>query len=110
MLSIPEIDRVSVAFGDIKHMPKYDALPKEFQDWQYNPHCKAVGSWFYSGAKPIQGGIKLGDDVYKAKPGVDAGKALAAIKAVLGSWEPKHEHKIAACGYMLSEWFEKSTA
>lgn len=107
MLAIPEMNRADIAFGNVKHMPKYEKLPEEFQDWHYNPHCKAVSKWFYSGAKPFTGGIQLGDDTYMAKPGVDAGKALAAIRAVLGSFEPKHEHKIAACGYMLSEWFEK---
>src|ERR1700761_6249799 len=104
MLAIPTIDKVSVVFGDIKHMPRFSTLPEKFQnDWHYEPHCKAVGKWFYSGAKPIKDGIQLGDEVYKAKPGVDAPKALAAIRAVLGSFEPKHEHKMAACGYMLSE-------
>lgn len=46
-------------------------------------------------------------DLLTAKPGVDAHKALRAIKAVLGSYEPKHEHKEAACAFMLSEWFDK---
>lgn len=108
MLAIPEITRADVAFGNIKHMPRYDSLPEEFQDWHRQPYCKAVSSWFYRGAKSYTGGIELDGVNYKAKPGVDAGKALAAIKAVLGSFEPKHEHKIAACGYMLSEWFDKA--
>jgi hypothetical protein len=108
MLAIPEITRVDMAFGNIKHMPKFETLPEPFKDWFYNPYCNDVGSWFYKGAEGIPNGIKLNGTVYTAKPGVEAGKALAAIKAVLGSFEPKHEHKIAACGYMLSEWFDKS--
>lgn len=83
-------------------------LPESFREgWQYNEYCRAVSSWFYKGAKAYPNGIVLGDHVFVAKTEVDAGKALAAIEAVLGSFEPKHEHKIAACGYMLSEWFEK---
>lgn len=110
MLAIPEVDRVSLAFGNIKHMPKYDTLPAAFQDWHYEPHCEAISYWFYRGAKACPNGIELNGTKYIAKEGVDAAKALAAIKAVMASWEPKHEHKIAACGYMLAEWFEKSAS
>jgi hypothetical protein len=108
MLAIPDIDRASMAFGNIKHMPKYETLPEAFQDWHYEPHCRAISDWFYSGAKACPNGIEMKGTKYIAKDGVEAGKALAAIKAVMASWEPKHEHKIAACGYMLSEWFQKA--
>jgi hypothetical protein len=40
------------------------------------------------------------------REGVDKHKALAAIKAIIGSFAPKHEHKTSGCGYLLSEWFE----
>jgi hypothetical protein len=40
------------------------------------------------------------------KEGIDAGKALRHIKVCLGSWEPKHEHKIAGVAYLFSSWFE----
>lgn len=108
MLAIPEITRVDMAFGNIKHMPKYDTLPEQFKDWRRNEHCEAASSWFYQGAKSSANGIEIDGQKYTAKPGVEAGKALAAIKAILGSFEPKHEHKIAACGFMLSEWFDKA--
>lgn len=108
MLQIPELDGPSVIFGNIKHMPKYNTLPEEFQDWhRQRPHCEAISQWFAKGAKLIPPDtIEIEGARFKAKSGVDPEKALRAIKAVLGSWEPKHEHKIAACGYMLSEWFE----
>jgi len=41
------------------------------------------------------------------KDGVDVKKAMRALKAALGSFEPKHEHKMAAVGYMLSQWFDR---
>lgn len=107
MLAVPAITAVDIAFGNIAHMPKYAELPEQFQDWHNEAHCRAVNSWFMKGAKAVKGGIELDGVTYKAKPDVEAVKALAAIRAVLASWEPKHEHKIAACGYMLSEWFEK---
>ena len=114
MLKVPEnLTRADVAFGNIQHMPKFDALPKEYQErWHdhSHPYCGAVSKWFYSGAKGHPNGIEIGGVKFTAKPGVDPAQALAAVKSVLGSFEPKHEHKIAACGYMLSEWFDREEA
>ena len=108
MLAIPELTAADVAFGNIKHMPNYATLPAEFKRYDGNDYCKAVSSWFFNGAKKFTDGITIGDMTFKAKPGVDANKALSAIRAVLGSFEPKHEHKEAACAFMLSEWFDKT--
>jgi hypothetical protein len=110
MMEIPELTAADVAFGGIKHMPKYDTLPADFKRHNGNDYCKAVSSWFFSGAKASPNGLTIEGQTFTAKPGVDATKALRAIKAVLGSFEPKHEHKEAACAFMLSEWFEKSPA
>lgn len=110
MLTVPHISDASLAFGDIKHMPKHSTLPEAFQDWRSEPHCRAISGWFYRGAKASANGITIDDVTYRAKPSVDANNALRAIKAVLGSFEPKHEHKIAACGYMLSQWFDAKPA
>jgi hypothetical protein len=41
------------------------------------------------------------------REGVDPEKAFRAIKATLGSFAPKHQHKEAAVAYMLSCWFAK---
>ena len=99
MLAIPQIDGIDAVFGNIKHMPKYESLPEEFKDRYNNRHCEFVSKWFFSGVD------KEGMKRIVAKEGVERGKALAAIGAVLASFEPKHEHKIGACGFMLSEWF-----
>lgn len=110
MLKVPEgLTRADIAFGNIDHMPKYSTLPEEFQR-ERSPFCNAVQSWFFRGAKGSPAGIEIDGVTYTAKPGVDAAQALAAIKSVLSSFEPKHEHKIAACGYMLSEWFDRKEA
>lgn len=37
--------------------------------------------------------------------GVDKGVALAQIQCCLGSFEPKHEHKIAGVNYLFSLFF-----
>lgn len=109
MLSIPELTGADIAFGNIKHMPKQEQLPEDFRkNWHSdsNKYCKAVSSWFYSGAKRAGDGIEIDGVTFRPKPGVDGDKALRAIKAALGSFEPSHEHKIGGCGYMLSEWFD----
>jgi hypothetical protein len=109
MLPVPDLDRASMVFGDIKHMPKFDTLPEEFRR-ERSLFCKSAESWFFRGAAPHANGINIEGVAFTAKPGVDAGKALRAIKSVLSSWEPKHEHKIAACGFMLSQWFDREPA
>lgn len=105
MLPIPDLDKVSVVFGDVKHMPKYEDIPEQFTR-HHGPFVEAVSTWFFSGAKREGNMLIVKDRRFVAKPGVDASKALRAIQAVLGSFAPKHEHKEAACAYMLSEWFE----
>lgn len=108
MLAIPEISRVDIAFGNIKHMPKYETLPDDFKRHNGNDYCRAVSKWFFSGASGTSDAFVIADMKFTPKAGVDGRKALAAIRAVLGSFEPKHEHKEAACAFMLSEWFDKS--
>lgn len=110
MLAIPELDGPSVAFGDIRHMPKYGTIPEEFKRYDGTPYNKAVSSWFFSGARFANNVLTIDGVDFHPKAGVDAGKALRAIKAVLGSFEPKHEEKEAACAYMLSEWFNIEAA
>jgi len=105
MTPVPDLTGADIAFGNIKHLPKREDLPKEFQR-ETSPFCKAVSSWFYSGAKALPNGLEIDGQKYMAKPGVDARKALMAIKAALCSFEPSHEHKIGGCGFLLSEWFE----
>lgn len=106
MLPIPNITNLDVAFGNIDHMPKYSTLPEEFQRRRGTPYNKAISSWFFNGAKFVPNGIEVDGKVFTAKPGVDANKALAAIRAILASWEPKHEHKEAGAAYLLAEWFD----
>lgn len=110
MLQVPtDINRTDIAFGRIKHMPKYEDVPAEFKAFMrrgQNPFCDAVSHWFYSGAKGVPNGVEIDGKTFVAKPGVNAAQALGAIQAVLGSFEPKHEHKEAACAFMLSEWFD----
>lgn len=98
----PDLRVVDVAFDNIDHMPEFATLPEAFQRGHYGaePHCAFIDHWFFCG--------RTAEDIARlvAKPGVDRLKAIRAIGAIMRSFEPKHEHKIAACGYLLSQWFD----
>jgi hypothetical protein len=103
MFPVAEIDAATAAFpASVRHlMPPYADIPKEFRDhdggnvWQ-----RLVSDWFFGGVK----NLKL-----TPKDGIDTAKALQHVTAILRSFEPKHEHKEAACAYLLSQWFSNAT-
>lgn len=43
------------------------------------------------------------------RPGIDKATALRHIRAVMGSFEPKHENKEAAVAWMFETWFVDTT-
>ena len=101
-LAVPEISKSDRAFpaDALDWMPAWDEIPEEYRDrnngtvWN-----KIVRRWFFSG---------LPEKVaFYPKDGVDAERAVAVVQATLGSFAPKHEHKEAACAYMLASWFTK---
>ncbi len=49
-------------------------------------------------------GGKLNDFGLSFKPGVDGIKAMTAVRSLMGSFEPQHEHKIAVVAWALREW------
>src|SRR6266704_1454992 len=108
MTPVPELNEVDAVFGNIGHLPKWDDLPENFRrEWggDRNPYCKAISDWFYGAAAREKNVLTVKGVKFTAKEGVDAAKAFRALKAVIGSWEPRHEHKIAGAGFLISEWF-----
>lgn len=94
-----DIDRVDIAFGNTKYLPPKEEIPEEF--WNDNhPACQAAQQLFFKGGK-------LSDHGFKPKEGIDVGRASMAIGAILASWEPKHEHKIAGVGFLINQWFDR---
>jgi hypothetical protein len=94
---------LDIAFGPsniMEWMPPYKELPEEFRR-ERTTWASFVSGWFYRGLANV--------DRLKAKPDIVATQALNHVKAVLGSWDPKHEHKMAGCAYLLSLWFEPIT-
>lgn len=103
MIPIPEMQDADVVFSNSRHLPKYEDVPAEFKR-DNNPYVLFISDWFFGGR------TKQDLERLVPKEGVDKRKALRAIKAALGSWEPKHEHKEAGCAYLLSEWFDLKPA
>ena len=97
MFEIQPISDLDLAFpAQVKHlMPKSADIPPEFSD-HGNVWNRLVSDWFYSGLSSLD---------LTPKEGVDKSSALRHIRAIMGSFEPKHEDKMASCAFLLSEWF-----
>jgi hypothetical protein len=99
MREIPEVDDATVAFpaqviGEL--LPPMADIPEEFPS---RAEFEGVACrWFFLGLKK---------PVFYPKEGVDPKKAFRVLQACIGSYEPKHEHKITGVAYLMSEWFEK---
>jgi len=79
-------------------MPPYEAIPIEFKRWPGNTKWSRLTSdLFYFGVSKLE---------LLVREGVDEKAAMRTLRAILGSFEPKHEHKEAAVAYLMSLWFE----
>jgi hypothetical protein len=97
-----EISDSEMAFpANVSHlMPKWEEIPDLFKEHDGTIWNNIFNKWFYSGLKNMN---------TIPKDGIDSNKALRHIKAIMGSFEPKHEHKEAAVAYLMSQWFESIT-
>jgi hypothetical protein len=95
------ITQADIAFGPknlADFLPPMSSIPKEFFG-SGNPWNKWVSKWFFGGLKEYAVAVE----------GINFKQAHAHLKVILGSFEPKHEHKIAGCAYLASKWFDEST-
>jgi hypothetical protein len=96
-----EVSDLDVAFCHKAEqlLPPMKALPKCYHGWpNKRPSIKFVERWFYSGVE---------DPKFHPRKGVDTKKALRHIKACLGSFELKHEHKTAGVAFLVDQFFER---
>ena len=80
-----------------KLLPPYATIPDEYKRG-HTKWNKVVSRWFLSGLPK--------ETRFVAKLGIDENAAKAHLRAILVSFEPKHEHKEAGCAYLLSKWFD----
>lgn len=90
---------IDAAFGaNESDYPAREAIPAEF----YNGRTKfndAVSALFFKGGTLADHGLKL-------KAGTDSASFYTTLRALLGSFAPKHEIKEATCAWLLSEHTE----
>ncbi len=77
-------------------MPDQKDIPNEYKMNRDTLAVQFINRWFFSGLKEPE---------FIPKEGINPEKAFRHISCILGSFEPKHEHKISACAYLLDEWF-----
>ena len=91
-----KFDGIDAAFGAaLGDYPPMEALPEEYRR-NNAAGCKIASSLFFNGGSLDAHGRSI-------KSGVDRIQFLSALRALLSSFAPKHEHKIAACGALIDE-------
>lgn len=99
MIEPKDVDPVFMAFpANVvgTYLPLWDEIPEEFKQHDHTKWNQKFNTLFFVGAQ-----IKL-----EPKKGIDPAKAWAHIRACMGSFEPKHEHKEAGVSYLMSLWFD----
>jgi hypothetical protein len=90
---LSSISDVEIAFGTTKLLPPWEAIPEDFR--KGNQYTALVSNLFY--------GRPLPDSPISIVEGVKHEDLSRAVHAHLISYAPKHEHKIAGIGYMISK-------
>lgn len=93
-----KVTDVDIAFGGNinKLLPLMEDIPEEFRKG-HSKWNKVVRDWFFNGLKNSQ---------WIPKEEIDPNDAIRHVQAVMGSFQPKHEHKEAGCAFLLSQFFE----
>lgn len=94
------VSQLDMAFGAAggnldDYLPPMAEIPKVDGKW-----VDFQQTWFFKGLK---------DANLIPKEGIDLGLAIRHLKTIQGSYEPKHEHKMAGVAYLASLWFDPSS-
>ena len=91
-----EVNDVLLAFpASVSHLlPDYKTIPEKFK--AKNPWSNVFNKLFFGGK-----GIS-----FIPKEDIDPSLAWRHIRCVMGSYEPKHEHKEAGCCYLFDCFFQ----
>lgn len=94
-----KINDADVVFpGNVSRlMIPMDEIPDDFKGHN-NFFCEVQEQWFFGGLKAFP---------FVEKEGIDRRMAMRHLKAIQGSYQPKHEHKSACVAYLISLWFDK---
>jgi len=100
------IDSVTMAFPVLikRYMPAYNEIPWEFRHGTHAIKEPVIRKWIQFQRDWFDYGFEKLDVV--PREGVDSNTALKHLAMIQKSFEPKHEHKVAAIAYLASLWFE----
>jgi hypothetical protein len=87
---------VTLTESAMELLPAWSDIPDEFKGFPGNAWAQTAERWFFDGGRVS----------CTAKPDIDIRHAYRHLDAILRSWDPQHEHKIAGVAYLLSLWFE----
>lgn len=96
-VTLTDLDSVTdleAAFSTERLLPPFEVIPIDFRNG--NIYTKLAEAIFYGTTLPV-GEIAM-------KPGVTPEKLSKAVRAHLQSFGPKHEHKIAGVGLLISQF------
>lgn len=92
-----KFEGLDAAFGARgQDYPTRADIPDQFYNHN-SPYNQVVSSLFFSGGKLEDFGLSF-------KPGIDKAQAMTAIRALLSSFDPKHEIKMGTVAWALSKW------
>jgi hypothetical protein len=95
-IQIPEFGPAAHVFG--APITAYVGRDKAYElEKRFSTEASVATSLFHRGGKLTQYGLRL-------KPEVDSGKAHRALQALLCSFEPSQEAKIATVAQYLHQW------
>lgn len=93
-----EVDTLTLAFpANVigTYLPTMSEIPEEFKN-RRNPWDACITKLFFSGGR-----------IPKTKEGIDQVTADRHVRTVLGSYEPKHQHKQAGAAWLMSLWYSE---
>lgn len=98
---IQSVTKTDVAFGGgYKFLPPYEEVPEEFKN-DANPFVRLANDLMFKGSPGSQTpSMTLRSDLNHV-----ASKIPDFMGSILGSFIPKHEHKIYGAAFLLSQMF-----
>jgi hypothetical protein len=94
---LASITDVEMAFSADRLLPEWDDIPEEFK--RGNIYTRIADALF-DNSEPPEGEMTFLEGFHDEEAAVDLNRC---VRAHLQSYRPKHEHKIAGVGYMISQ-------
>lgn len=86
---------IDAAFG--ARLADYPPMSSVPDGATIRPYVQVASGLFFNGGALQDYGLKI-------KASLDRSQVTVALRALLSSWDPKHEHKEAVVAWALSEW------